>query len=479
MNIFSTLYQSIRKGIRADAVDMIRDNVKPTDTVSAGGERPAPGQPRAANTDEDLLWAVPSYFNSSGSILGSKNSNVFLNLRQYAEMNTVIQYCIEQRQLQIAQMTFTVRYKDKRKERDERCDLIESLLNCPNRSQSSFFEFMMAFMHDLLVLDAVAIKPLYDVNGDVVSLELLDAAYVSIKVDGRGQIPNPPSVAYQFSSTQNNVIKNYTAEDLLYIKMHPRTSTPYGQSSVEKCLNTLKSLLERRKYQDDLVSEGNLPTSMLSVSEKMTPAQIQKYQMFFNQVDKMTNNKVKLIPHDWKLIQAKNAEIKLEIDELYTREICAIFNVAPGPLVSDVNRATAESNRRQAISSGNIAYIKFVENAMTRLINLYFGYRDLEFSFIQEDAIDPLQQAQSLQLYTGGKPIMRVNEARSIIGLGPDDELDSVSTSNNPINASTTVADESSSDINTTGENRLEGQADVKTSPKTAPAELPNYNEDR
>lgn len=460
MNVF----QRIFKAIRPDAVDLTRDNEKVKEHINDVG-RPAPGQPSLENTDTDLLWAVPAWFNTSTSIVGSQKSNVFLQLRQYAEMNSVIQYCIEQRQLQIAQMSFTVRFKDRKKEKDAKCEAVEKLLNCPNRSQTSFFEFAMAMMHDLLVLDAVAIKPLYDGEGNVKSIELLDAAYVSIKVDGRGQIPAPPEVAYQFDLKKSNILKSYSAEDLMYIKMHPRTSTPYGQSPVEKCLNTLKSLLNRRKYQDDYFTEGNLPESMLSVNEKMTPKQMAEYQQYLDMLSKISKNKVQLIPHDWKLIQAKNVEMKLEIDEMYTREICAIFNVPSSALISDVNRATAESNRKQSVASGNFAYVKFIETVMTRLINLYLGYNDLEFSFTQEDSTDPLQQAQALQLATGGKAWLTVNEARAIQGLGPNEELNNVS--------------DEESGISATGEDRLKGQKDVKTQSAESNVELPNPNLDR
>lgn len=469
------LFSRIAKAIRNDAIDNYRDNLPVSNEIKDDG-RVAPGQPQQQNTDTDLLWAVPRWFNNSSGIMSSQQSNVFLQLRQYAEMNSVVQYCVEQRQLQIAQMGFTVRHKDKTKKRNSRCIAVENLLSCPNRSQTSFFEFMMAFMHDLLVLDAVSIKPRYDSEGNVISLELLDSAYVTIKVDGRGQIPASPQPAYQFELKSQNVIKSYSVEDLMYVKMHPRTSSPYGQSSVEKCLNTLKSLLQRRAYQDDYFTEGNLPESMISVNEKMTPKQMLEFQEYFDMLSKMSKNKVKLIPHDFKLIQAKTAEMKLEIDEMYTREICAIFNVSSSALISDVNRATAETNRKQAVANGNVAYIKFVENCMTRLINMYFGYPELEFSFIQEDAIDPLQQAQALQLATGGQAWLTINEARAIYGMGPSEEL---STLNNPVNSGTQTSDENQTGVDPTGEERLVGQKDVDTQPKTAKPELPNPNEDR
>lgn len=465
----------IIKAIRNDAVDNVRDNLPVSPKISDDG-RPAPGQPQPQNTDTDLLWAVPRFFNNSTGIMNSKQSNVFLQLRDYAEMNTVIQYCIEQRQLQIAQMSFTVRHKDKKRKRNSKCEAVENLLSCPNRSQTSFYEFMMAFMYDLLTLDAVAVKPRYDVEGNVVSLELLDAAYVTIKVDGRGQIPAAPQVAYQFDLMAQNITKSYSIEDLLYVKMHPQTNTPYGKSSVEKCLNSLKSLLQSRGYKDDYYKEGNLPESMISVNEKMTPKQMLEYQEYFDLLSKMNKNKVKLIPHDFKLIQAKTPEMKLEIDEMYTREICAIFNVSPSALISDVNKATAESNRKQAISSGNVAYIKFIESVMTRLINLYFGYNELEFSFIQEDAIDPLQQAQALQLATGGQAWLTINEARAIYGMGPTEDL---STTSNPVNSGTQKSDENDTGVDPTGEDRLISQKDVDTSPKDAKPQLPNPNEDR
>lgn len=461
-----------RKGVARDAVDMIRDNEPVKSSISAIGDREAPGQPKQPNTNEDQLWAYPSWWNSTGSGIGGvSQQNVFLELRRYAKLNPVIQYCIQQRQLQIAKLQFKVMYKDGKRKADKKCQRVEDLLSHPNNSQIDFYQFIMAFIYDLLVLDAVAVKPYFDANGDVKKIELIDPAYISIKVDSRGQIPDAPQVAYQFENTSANIIKDYSTEDLLYIKMNAQSDTPYGTSLVEKSLKTIMSLAKRREYQDAYYTEGNMPENIMSVHEKMSPKQLLEFQHYFNTFFSGKNltakkHKLKLIPHDWKLIQAKQPEIKSDMDDSLKREICAIFNVPAGALVSDTNKATAESNRKQAAANGSDAYITFIEKMITLLINLYIGYPDMKFSFIQEDSIDPLQQNQSLQLATGGAPFMRVNEAREKSGLGPDDELQAMQI-------------ERAKGVSATGENRNVGQKDVKNDAKTAEPELPNPNEDR
>lgn len=464
-----------RKGVDASAINLVSQHEKVKDTIAPVEGNPAPGQPKQSNTDIDHLWAFPSWFNSTNQGIGGYNKrNFFIELRDISETNPTIQFCILQRQLQISKLKFKVQLKEDAKKAgkaQERIRLVQDLLSRPNTKEKTFYQFMMTFMNDLLTLDAVAIKPYFNANGDVSRLEFIDPAYISININSRGQIPDNAEPAYQFDNIFTNTVKNYSTDDLFYVSMNTKSSTPYGSSLVEKSISTILSLNKRREYQNGYYTEGNMPESMMSVNEKMTPKQLLEMQHYFNTFYSGTNmmakkHKLKLIPHDFKLIQAKAPEIKSDMDDDLKREVCAIFNVPSGALVSDNNKATAEANRKQAAANGSDAYITFIEEMMTYLINYYIGYTDLKFSFIQEDSIDPLQQSQSLQLLTGGKPILRVNEAREKIGYGPDDELNTLSENNE-------------SEINATGENRMAGQKDVKTQEASANPELPNPNEVR
>lgn len=489
--MFNELFSSIRKAISKETVKQrndVDDSVK--NTISNVDGLQAPGQPEDPNLDDPLVWAFPSSFNTYSSPQ-QKESNFFKTLRAYAKCHADVEACIQHRQHTISQLDFKIIYKDSKKkknkntEEDAKCRLVKEFLEEPNRNQNTWMNFINAFMYDLLTLDAVAIHPVRDADGNVIYLELLDPTYISIKIDGRGNIPKAPNVAYQMkvptSSTGGSKVTNFSYDQIYYVRMNSTTESPYGRSCVEKSIKTLDSILRRREYQDSYFTEGNMPESMLSVSEKMTAKQLIKFEQVLNAYYSGNDlikkkQKIKLIPHGWELIQAKSPEIKQEIDEVYKRELCAIFEVPFSVLTSDSNRANSQTNTDNSKSKGDNNYIKFVETVMTRVINKILGYPDLKFSFLGENEVNKLQEAQSLQLKTGGKAIITVDEARAELGYGPNEELNAylktIEDNNNKNNSN-------DSDIAATGEDRQIGQKDVKSDAKTAEPELPNPNDDR
>ena len=87
------------------------------------------------------------------------------------------------------------------------------------------------------------------------------------------------------------------------------------------------------------------------------------------------------------------------------------------PFVSQVNRATSETMRLQATQEGLVPLKTWVKSALDRVIQDCMGERDLEFVWVGDDAIDPLQQAQTLNILVSAG-IKTREEARAELGLG-------------------------------------------------------------
>src|SRR5271169_941477 len=104
-------------------------------------------------------------------------------------------------------------------------------------------------------------------------------------------------------------------------------------------------------------------------------------------------------------------------DEWLARVICYAFSVPATPFVSQVNRATSETIRLQATQEGLLPLKAWIKSALDAVIQVSMGEPDLEFVWVGDDAIDPLQQAQTLDiLVTAG--IKTREEARADLGLG-------------------------------------------------------------
>ena len=106
---------------------------------------------------------------------------------------------------------------------------------------------------------------------------------------------------------------------------------------------------------------------------------------------------LKFLPADFKLLEYRQPPLKDLYDEWLARVICYAFSVPATPFVSQVNRATSETMRLQATQEGLVPLKTWIKSALDRVIQVCMGERGLEFVWVGDDAIDPLQQAQTLQ----------------------------------------------------------------------------------
>jgi len=100
------------------------------------------------------------------------------------------------------------------------------------------------------------------------------------------------------------------------------------------------------------------------------------------------------------------------------RIICYAFSVPASAFVSQVNRATSETLRQQATQEGLVPLKAWVKNALDCVIQDCMNEPGLEFVWVGDDAVDPLEQAQTLQIL-GGAGIKTREEARADLGLAP------------------------------------------------------------
>jgi hypothetical protein len=126
----------------------------------------------------------------------------------------------------------------------------------------------------------------------------------------------------------------------------------------------------------------------------------------------------KFMPADFKLIEARQPPLKDQYDEWLARIICYAFSVPVSPFVSQVNRATSETLRQQAAQEGLVPLKAWVKNALDHVIQECMSEPRLEFVWVGDDALDPLEQAQTLQILVAAG-IKTREEARADLGLGP------------------------------------------------------------
>jgi hypothetical protein len=179
--------------------------------------------------------------------------------------------------------------------------------------------------------------------------------------------------------------------------------------------------IEPRRDVATLQYAGSTPDAFATLPKEWTLDQIKQFQDYFDAL--MAGNlsrrrMLKFMPSDFKLQEGRQPPLKDQYDEWLARVICYAFSVPVSPFVGTVNRATAETLRLQATQEGLAPMRAWIKDALDRVVHVYLGQPDLEFAWARDDVVDPLQQAQTLQILVGAG-VKTTDEARADLGLAP------------------------------------------------------------
>jgi portal protein len=235
-----------------------------------------------------------------------------------------------------------------------------------------------------------------------------------------GRSPDPPDPAYQ-QILRGIPAADFSAEELLYLPRNLRAHRLYGMSPVEQIALTINIALRRDAAALDYYRAGSTPDAFATLPKEWTADQIRSFQDYFDAL--MSGNlarrrQTKFMPADFKLIEARQPPLKDQYDEWLARIICYAFSVPASPFVSQVNRATSETLRQQATREGLVPLKAWMKNALDHMIQVCMNEPGLEFVWVGDDAVDPLEQAQTLQILVGAG-IKTREDARADLGLGP------------------------------------------------------------
>src|SRR5271165_3224105 len=346
----------------------------------------------------------------------------FAELRALADSLPLLRAVIETRKDQVAAQNFTVRARARADLPDEgaRIDKALALLARPDRRRS-FGDWLRMLLEDLLVIDAATIYPRYDRGGNLYSLDVIDGATIKPLIGEDGRSPEAPDPAWQ-QVLHGVPAADFSADELLYLPRNVRAHRLYGMSPVEQVALTVNIALRREAATLDYYRTGSSPDAFATLPREWTSDQIRQFQDYFDAL--MSGNSarrrmLKFMPSDFKLIEARQPPLKDLYDEWLARVICYAFSVPATPFVAQVNRATSETMRMQATQEGLVPLKTWIKSALDQVLQVCMGEPSLEFVWVGDDSIDPLQQAQTLNILVSAG-IKTREEARAELGLGGD-----------------------------------------------------------
>jgi len=347
----------------------------------------------------------------------------FAELRGLADALPLLRAVIETRKDQIAGQSYAVRSRSHADTPDasKSIEAVSAFLARPDRRRS-FADWLRMLIEEMLVIDAATIYPRYDRGGSLYSLDIIDGATIKPLIGEDGRSPEPPDPAYQ-QILKGVPAADFSADELLYLPRNVRAHRLYGMSPVEQVALTVNIALRRDAATLDYYLAGSTPDAFATLPKEWTADQIRAFQDYFDGLMRgnLTRRRMtKFMPADFKLIETRQPPLKDQYDEWLARIICYAFSVPASPFVSQVNRATSETLRMQATQEGLVPLKNWIKSALDHVIQECMNEPALEFVWVGDDAIDPLEQAQTLQILVGAG-IKTREEARAELGLGTAD----------------------------------------------------------
>ncbi len=226
-------------------------------------------------------------------------------------------------------------------------------------------EWLTASVRDLLELGQSAIWIARNNIGEILGVELVDAALIKPLLDERGRQPRAPFPAYQ-EWLYGVPAGDYLADDLFVMRETTRTDSIYPFSRVERIVMRVNQALRKEVLDLARYTQGSTPEGMIIPPESSTwtPEEVELYEQTFNgllagQEEKRVQAKVLPPGSTWQ--NARNDSPELDFDRF-------LLNITVGAfgLTMDEVAFTDTSNRSVGQSQQNVIYRRVIEPIANR-----------------------------------------------------------------------------------------------------------------
>lgn len=354
------------------------------------------------------------------------------NLRKFAE-TPVVRRAINVVKDKIASMDWQVRVRRgysaaEVENATERINILRRCLEEPNASDS-FRVLWEQVIEDLLVGGFGAVE--MEATGDALQpfhLWAVDGATIQIDSKWNGD-PAKPRYAQATgqlgipSGVNNEALIPLLDDELIYLRLNPRTHTPFGLGRLEVAFETVNQLLSANRYAGRLASNSVVQYALWL--NEATPEQHDRLIRWWQDEIEGTG-RVPLLsceqkPEVLRFAGGTDADLRLEWQEMLIRLIANAFELPPMllGLQSDVNRSTAGEMADEAFQSAIVPVAKLLAEHITRdLFAKKLGWREFEFCFNQLESRDEMEEIQ-IQKALIEAGVLTVNEVREMRGLSP------------------------------------------------------------
>ena len=405
--------------------EMWRQATQPGGQAGGGRKRDLDASALTAEADRKTL-ALPAILGPlqfPGKLLPKPTP---ANLRRFAE-TPVVRRAINVIKDRIAAMDWQVRVRRGARAGDiafaeRKLRALRRTLEEPN-AVDSFRTLIEQVIEDALTggFGAIEMEPTGDAERPAM-LWAVDGASIRINARWDGQ-EETPRYAQALPGQPESSAVELRDDQLIYVRMNPRSFTPFGLGPLEVAFETVNQFLCAHRFAGKLAA--NAVAQYALWLNEATPTQHDRLIRWWQDEIEGTG-RVPLIstqqkPEVLRFAQGTDADLRLAWQEFLIRMVANAFNLPPLllGLESDVNRSTAAEMTDEAFRGAISPLAMLLAGHITRdLFGKCIGWREFEFVFNDLNARDEeTELAVQVQLLRAG--VLTVNEVRAMRGLGP------------------------------------------------------------
>ncbi len=355
--------------------------------------------------------ALPSILNTYGPRADSFPKPTPINLRRFSE-TPVARKAINTIKDRIVGMRWRIQPRPGRPpgaaaDIDLRAQILTDNFDNPN-PDDSFRSLSEQVLEDVIVGGFGAIE--VEATGDPqrpLGLWPVDGATIRMRSDWDGMRDSPRYVQVSGKSGPDGTIV-LNDDELIYIRLNPRTFTPFGLGRLEVAFEAVNAFLGAHRYAAKLASNSVVDYALWL--QGLTPEHHERLIRWWQDEIEGTGRvpilSVENKPEVLRFGGGTDADLRLQWQEFVLRIIADAFDLPPQCLgvERDVNRSTAMEMADEAFRQAIVPTARLLAEHLTRdAICKKLGWSDLEFVFTDVDSGgDEMEEAeiQALLLQT-------------------------------------------------------------------------------
>jgi HK97 family phage portal protein len=253
-----------------------------------------------------------------------------------------------------------------------------------------------------------------------VKLYPVDGATIQVNAKWDGS-PDDPRYAQVTGKAGTDGLLPLRDDELMYVRLNPRTHTVFGLGKVEVAFETITQFLQAHRYAARMAGNGVVQYALWM--QEQTPEQHERLiRWWHDEVE--GSGRVPVLsseqkPEVLRFYGGTDADLHLQWQQFLLAMIANAFDLPAMMLgvTNDVNRSTAQEFANEAFQNPVVPLAKLLAEHITRdVIAKRLGWDDLRFAWSELESRDEqVEVTIQLQLLQAG--VLSVAEVREMRGL--------------------------------------------------------------